>query len=63
MVWPKRTGLPTAKLIAEALKKILQKYAELYPTILTEDQLTKISNLIDCLSDFLLDVPSHDPME
>jgi len=61
MSWRVRTGLPTAHLLAAALKKILQKYSEYYPGILSPEQLTKVNNLIDCCTEFLLDVPSHEP--
>lgn len=63
MAWPYRTGLPTVEKLLRIVKRILTKYAELYPTILTSDQVTKIINLLDCITEFLDDVPSHDPTE
>lgn len=55
----RRTGLVTAHLIAGKLKTILQKYQELYETILTPDQRAKVVDLIQCLLNFLNDVPQY----
>lgn len=63
MAWPKRTGLVTAHALAKALKKILQKFSELYPEILTPTQVTIINELIDKITEFLQDVPQYDPTE
>lgn len=63
MSWPKRTGLVTAKGLAKALKKILNKFSDLYPTLLTPTQLTIIEELIDKLTAFIEDVPQYDPTE
>lgn len=56
---PKRTGLTTAFGLARSLKKILQKFFELYTTILTSEELAKVTSLINCISDFLEDVPQY----
>lgn len=62
MSWPVRTGLPTVHNLIRIVKRILNKYLELYNTILTETQVTKILNLLDCIQEVLDDVPTHEPL-
>jgi len=61
MAWPYRTGLPTMNKLAKVIQRLGVKYAEVQAGILSPDQLTKIANLLECIADFLSDVPSHDP--
>lgn len=63
MPWPYRTGLPTMNLLARAIQKIGVKYATVQENILTVEQFNKIVALLNCISDFLSDVPTHDPTE
>lgn len=62
MAWPYRTGLPTANQSARELQRVLVKYADVQAGILNPDQLEKIAALLLCLSEFLADVPAHEPI-
>lgn len=59
---PKRLGLVTSHALADKLIKILQKFYDIYRQYITPEQLTKINNLINCLREFLEDVPQY-PIE
>lgn len=61
--WPVRTGLPTANKEAQQLKNLLVRHSETQASILTPEQYEKVVALIQCLLDFLSDVPTHEPEE
>lgn len=61
MTWPVRTGLTSMHDAAEKIAELELKFRSVQAGILSPDQLTKIANLIQCIADFLADVPSHEP--
>lgn len=56
---PTRLGLVTGHYLANKLKTLLQKYQEEQQQYLTPEEFQKVLDLIQCLIDFLQDVPKY----
>lgn len=56
---PTRLGLVSMHAHAEEIKRLQSKYSELQEEWLTPEQYAKVLALIQCVLDFLTDVPQY----
>lgn len=56
---PTRLGLVTMHTLAKKIQTIATKYQEQQEQWLTPEQFQKVVNLLQCIADFLQDVPEY----